>query len=246
LWRLKKFRRKSRPPKLPAGVRLYAIGDVHGNCELLEHTFSLIDADLNRATPQYALEILLGDYVDRGPSSRQVLDCIIARSGKRRVVCLKGNHEAFLLNFLKNPQLLDAWRNFGGLETLLSYGLTPKLKTDAVEQAALAHGLAQALAPGHLKFLASLKLSFACGDFFFCHAGVKPGVALKDQQEKDLLWIRDEFLACKHRYEKMIIHGHTPVNEPEFHANRINIDTGAYATGKMTCLVIEGDQMRVL
>jgi serine/threonine protein phosphatase 1 len=239
-------RTKRRMPRLPEGVRIYAVGDVHGRADLLDRVFSRIDADLAAYSDCQPVEVFLGDYIDRGPSSRAVLECLVKRSGTREIVCLKGNHETYVFQFLQNPELLADWRQLGGLETLLSYGLKPSMNADTAEQLELAKALAAALPNRHRQFLLSLSPSFTCGDFFFAHAGVKPGVPLTQQREEDLLWIRDDFLLCEDDFGKIIVHGHTPVREPDIRPNRINIDTGAYATGRLTCLIIENGGYFVL
>jgi serine/threonine protein phosphatase 1 len=158
-------------------------------------------------------------------------------------VCLRGNHEAYMLEVLRDPGKLDDWRQFGGLQTLMSYGVQPSLNPDAVEQIELIGLLNAAIPAHHLSFLRALKPSFVCGDFFFVHAGVRPGIPLDEQQESDLLWIRNEFLDSDENFGKFIVHGHTPVRVPDVRPNRINIDTGAYATGNLTLLRIEGNSM---
>jgi serine/threonine protein phosphatase 1 len=158
-------------------------------------------------------------------------------------VFLKGNHEAYFLELLRDPTKLDDWRQFGGLQTLMSYGLQPSLNPDASERIELISRLNRIVPAEHLAFLRSLQPSFACGDFFFVHAGVRPGIPLSQQQEADLLWIRNEFLDSEANFGKFIVHGHTPVREPDIRKNRINIDTGAYATGNLTLLRIEGSSM---
>jgi serine/threonine protein phosphatase 1 len=142
--------------------------------------------------------------------------------------------------------VLDEWRALGGLQTLMSYGLSPSVNADDDDTGALARRFAAVLPDSHAQFLAGLKPSFSCGDFFFVHAGVKPGVPLDRQREEDLLWIRDDFLLHEEDFGKMVIHGHTPVRDPDFRDNRINIDTGAYATGKLTCLIIEQGGLALL
>jgi serine/threonine protein phosphatase 1 len=233
-------------PRLPDRVRIYAVGDVHGRADLLDQVFSRIDADLATYPDCRPLQVFLGDYIDRGPSSRTVIDRLISRSRTHEIVCLKGNHDNYILEFLHNPAVLLDWRQFGGLETLMSYGLKPSMRADPAEQLELANALAASLPKHHREFLHSLSPSFTCGDFFFVHAGVKPGVPLAQQREEDLLWIRDEFLLCEDDFGKVIIHGHTPVRELDIRPNRINIDTGAYATGLLTCLVIESGGLFVL
>jgi serine/threonine protein phosphatase 1 len=236
-------RLKKRPPKTPDGVRIYAIGDVHGRADLLAQLFAGIDDDIAAYPAQRAIEILLGDYIDRGPQSREVLDILVARSHRRRMVCLKGNHETYLPDFLRNPATLVQWQCFGGLETLMSYGVMPSINPNKQEQQGLAAALNRALPDSHRRLLASLRSSFACGDYFFVHAGVRPGVPLSHQHEQDLLWIREDFLLHADSFGKIVVHGHTAVVEPDMRPNRINIDTGAYATGKLTCLVLEGEDM---
>jgi serine/threonine protein phosphatase 1 len=235
--------RKKRKPRLPDGVRVYAIGDVHGRADLLQSLLRVIDADLARSPAKRAIQVFLGDYVDRGPDSRAVLDLLIDRSRTHEIICLKGNHEVFLLEVLKEPARLQEWRHFGGLLTLLSYGITPTMNPTAEEQVELIEGLTRAIPAEHLKFLQQLPSSFTCGDFFFVHAGVKPGIPLERQQEQDLLWIREEFLNSEAGFGKYVVHGHTPVKTPDIRPNRINIDTGAYATGNLTLLTIQGDSL---
>jgi serine/threonine protein phosphatase 1 len=239
-------RRKRRTPRLPEGVRIYAIGDVHGRADLLDQLFARIDAHIAAHPIAHPIQVLVGDYVDRGPNSRGVLDRLIGRARVKEMVLLKGNHETLVLEFLRNPSMLQSWSQMGGLETLISYGLTTSLKADASTQRELADALRAALPKVHLNFLGGLPLSFSCGEFFFCHAGVKPRVALEKQREEDLLWIRDEFLLYEEEFGKIVVHGHTPVREIDVRPNRINIDTGAYATGHLSCLVIQDETFEPL
>jgi serine/threonine protein phosphatase 1 len=238
----RRFRKKTKP-RLPDGVRIYAIGDVHGRADLLQSLLTVIDADLARSTPERAIQVFLGDYVDRGPHSRAVIDLLIARSKSHETVCLRGNHEVFMLEVLQDPARLQEWRHYGGLTTLVSYGITPTMNPSADEQVELIEGLRHAIPSEHYDFLHELQSSFTCGDFFFVHAGVKPGVPLERQKDEDLLWIREEFLSSEERFGKYIVHGHTPVTAPDIRPNRINIDTGAYATGNLTLLTIQGDSL---
>ena len=244
--RFLRSRRTKTQPGLPDGIRIYAVGDIHGRADLLEQMFALIDADLASSPVSRSLEVYLGDYVDRGPYSGDTLDLLIERSRIRECVFLKGNHEAYLLEVLRDPTKLEDWRQFGGLETLMSYGIQPSLNPDAAEQTELIRKLIKAMPGRHLKFLRSLQPSFVCGDFFFVHAGVRPGIPLKEQDESDLLWIRNDFLDSEKNFGKFIVHGHTPVRAPDIRPNRINIDTGAYATGNLTLLRIQGNRMLAL
>jgi serine/threonine protein phosphatase 1 len=225
----------------PENMRIYAIGDIHGRADLLERVLQRIDWTLAEYPTPRAIEVFLGDYIDRGPDSRTVVDMLVERSRGHETVFLKGNHEVFLLAFLHDPLQLGVWQRFGGLETLISFGQVPPINPSAEAAEELAASLADALTASQRAFLAGLRPSFTCGDFFFAHAGVRPGVPLAEQREADLLWIRDEFLNDESDFGKIVVHGHTPVAKPEYRHNRINIDTGAYATGRLTCLMIEGD-----
>jgi serine/threonine protein phosphatase 1 len=230
-------------PRLPDGVRIYAISDIHGCAHLLEQMLRVIDADVAHSRPRHAIEVYLGDYVDRGPDSRATLDLLIRRSRRGNTVFLKGNHEAFLDVVFRDPTRMTNWFQVGGMQTLMSYGLSPSLHPDDEEQRELVREFAAALPPQHLDFLQRLRLTFTCGDFFFVHAGVRPGIALSEQQEDDLLWIREKFLRSQKNFGKYVVHGHTPVRSAEVLSNRANIDTGAYATGNLTLLSIQGSRL---
>jgi serine/threonine protein phosphatase 1 len=233
----------------PAGLnqtdRLYVIGDIHGRLDLLDKMVNAIHRDAKTYDGQ-SLTVTLGDYVDRGPNSRGVLDLLLTNPFPGRYVALKGNHEALLENFLKLPEIGPYWRQLGGLETLYSFGISvaPLMRDQNYDEAS--KQLRAVLSPAQVKFLASLKPSLAIGNFFLCHAGVRPGVRLDRQSEEDLLWIRDDFLFSEDNFGKIVVHGHTPVEQPDVRANRINIDTGAFATGRLTCLVVEGDSYRMI
>jgi serine/threonine protein phosphatase 1 len=241
---------KRRLPSAPEGLQIYAVGDIHGRLDLLNELFTVIDANSARSPSPGTVEIYLGDYIDRGPASREVLDALIGRSRSRsrrhRVVFVRGNHETYPLHFLRDPAFLAAWGQLGGLETLMSYGLHPAVSAAAREQIETAQAFQRALPPAHRDFLQNLVPYASYGDFYFVHAGVRPGVPLANQREEDLLEIRDPFLNSHNDFGKIVVHGHTPVHTPEFRPNRINIDTGAYATGKLTCLAIAGSKLRVL
>jgi serine/threonine protein phosphatase 1 len=243
-WPMK--RDEAKLPRVPADARIYAVGDIHGRLDLLDQLLSRIDTHRNAHPIAQPLEVFLGDYIDRGPASRDVIGRLISRTSTRGAVCLQGNHEILLHQFLDDPATLEEWGRYGGLATLMSYGLTPSVKPDRDEQFGLATDLKRALPSAHRDFLASLALCFTCGDFFFVHAGVRPRIPLQRQRADDLLWIRDDFLLWEQEFDKIIVHGHTPVLEPEIRSNRINIDTGAYATGRLTCLVLEGNSMSFL
>jgi serine/threonine protein phosphatase 1 len=231
-------------PRVPDGRRVYAIGDVHGCADLLSDLFMRIDDDLRARPTADSVQVFLGDYIDRGPNSRQVIDLMIARRRQHDVLFLKGNHEDCVLRLLTDPTVLSEWQNMGGLATLLSYGVMGTRGDGSPHDVSTT--LRRAMPDSHRRFIEGLALSFTSGDFFFVHAGARPGIPLQRQSRWDLLWIRDDFLLHEEDFGMVVVHGHTPIYEPEIRWNRINIDTGAYATGKLTCLVLEGDQMGFL
>ena len=238
-------KRDAGPPSLPPGARIYAVGDVHGRLDLFDALAAQIRADLVSAPPE-VMTIFLGDYVDRGPASAGVLDRLSHGDFPTPIYALRGNHEETLLRFLDDGTVLDDWRRFGGIETLQSYGVDV---TEAIRGAGydLARkSLLARMPPEHRLFLEQTRLAASLGDYFFCHAGVRPGVALQSQNPKDLLWIREDFLRHKGSWSQIIVHGHTPVPRPEVLPNRINVDTGAFASSILTALVLEGRERRFL
>jgi len=233
-------------PRIPGDTRIYAIGDVHGRADLLREMFSAIDASLVTHPIDNVVHVLIGDYIDRGPNSRQVIDALIARARRHTMVYLKGNHENYAVQFLADPSILSEWKQVGGMSTLLSYGLRPPTQDDPETRQEIAAAFRSALPDSHRRFLQNLPLTYSCGDFFFAHAGVRPGIPLIEQREQDLLWIRDDFLLHEEDFGKIIVHGHTPAKTPDVRSNRINIDTGAFATGRLTCLILQGDEMALI
>jgi len=224
---------------------LYAVGDIHGRADLLAALEKLIVGDWEHRGRKDSLLIFLGDYVDRGPQSFQVIERLIA-GFPMPSVHLRGNHEQVLLDFLDDPELGDLWRRNGGMETMASYGVD-------ISEVAVGRGFERAsrdlracLPAAHLDFLNGLKTSLTIGRYFFCHAGVRPGVPLDAQVAEDLMWIREPFIVSQADFGKIVVHGHTPVEMPELLPNRIDIDTGAYLTGKLTCLVIDGAATKFL
>jgi serine/threonine protein phosphatase 1 len=205
-----------------------------------------MDRDMQKERPHEALEIYLGDYVDRGPASANVIDQLIVRQRERKTVFLRGNHERILENFLEGKARLSDWRPIGGLETLFSYGVRPDMLHDPSDDEPIREALAELMPNQHLSFLNKLRPHYSAGAYFFVHAGVRPGIPLEQQAEEDCLWIREDFLSNEDGYGRIIVHGHTPVLQPEFLSNRINLDTGAYATGKLSCLKISGAGAQIL
>lgn len=231
---------------MPERQRIYAVGDVHGRADLLAALLERIDDDLRARPIAQPLEVFLGDYIDRGPDSRSVLELLIARRRQHELVLLKGNHEVYASDVLSDPSVLPEWIKNGGIATLVSYGVKHARRAVPKSEHDTAMAFRQALPDSHCRFFESLSLSFTCGDFFFTHAGVRPGIPLQKQSPEDLLWIREDFLLHEGDFGMFVVHGHTPAMEPDIRQNRINIDTGAYATGRLTCLVLEADQMTFL
>jgi serine/threonine protein phosphatase 1 len=225
----------------PPGVALYVIGDVHGRVDLLHPLLRKIAYDAARLGPDETRELIfLGDYVDRGPDSRGVIELIlttIAETDFWTVTALKGNHEAALLEFLDDPTSWPMWSPFGARETLSSYGVDPPDWSSGEDDWARAsRELGAAMHAAHKALLRGLDLAAERGDYPCAHAGVRPGIPLDRQVEQDLLWIRDDFLRSERRLAKVIVHGHTPADEAYLGEHRIGLDTGAYATSVLTAV----------
>ena len=219
--------------------RLYAVGDVHGRADLLDDLCSLIAADVRQYPDEPATVVFLGDLVDRGPDSRGVVEKVLnlhAETGWR-IEALKGNHEQAMLLFLDDPSFGPSWMQHGGGATLASYGVFPPLaRSDEAAWVAARDAFAEALPARHLAFLKAMRLYLEWGDYVLVHAGVRPGVPLERQSEQDLLWIRQEFLSRSKAVDRVVVHGHTPAEEPQLTRWRIGVDTGAYATGVLTAV----------
>jgi serine/threonine protein phosphatase 1 len=243
---LEKLRVHGRRPSLPAGLRIYAVGDVHGRLDLLEKLLARIKTDIALRPTVRPVYVFLGDYIDRGSSSRETIDRLIEHGETHESVFLKGNHEHIAIKCLSDRSRFDQWLRLGGLETLASYGVPPEILANGKQIVEVQAAFHDALPKKHFRFFRDLQKSFVSGDFFFAHAGVNPKVELSRQKESDLLWIRGEFLSSNEDFGKIIVHGHTPAREIEVRPNRINIDTGAFATGRLTCLAIEGDSLSVI
>jgi serine/threonine protein phosphatase 1 len=237
--------------RVPDGTRVYAVGDIHGRLDLLEQLLSRMAEDCARHRPQRLAVIFLGDYVDRGPASRQVVERLMRGAPANgplagaEWICLKGNHEDYMVRFADDTSVGAFWCRYGGLDTLRSYAgeLPEGVSTD---MGALQLLLGRVVPPAHLRFLSRLPLIHREGDYVFAHAGIRPGVALEDQDPADLMWIRDEFLYNTRPPEFVVVHGHTPAPSPEIRPHRIGIDTRAYCSGQLTALVLEGTERRFL
>jgi serine/threonine protein phosphatase 1 len=233
---------------VPEGELVYAIGDIHGRADLLALLLGRIAADAEASGGTERTLVFLGDYVDRGPDSWQVVETLISglpRGFRAKFLC--GNHEALLLAFLQDASWLDVWLANGAEATFVSYGVDVEaLKRTRTAPEGWRGAFAAALPDAHRRFFETLKLSAGIGDYFFVHAGVRPGVALEAQNPDDLVWIRGEFLDSEAPFGKMVVHGHTPSPEPALRQNRIGIDTGACFTGRLTALRLEGRSRRFL
>ncbi len=226
------------------GRLVYAIGDIHGRLDLLEDLLEVIARDVaGQDHKDRPVLVFVGDYIDRGPASRGVVDRLVAlkdesdRGSGFEVRTLMGNHEQTLLQFLDSPEVGASWVEFGGGETLASYDvIRPPGRGDAESWRAAQERFREQLPARHLALLQALELSARYGDYLFVHAGVRPGVPWDRQEPEDLLWIRNDFLTLPHRLDCTVVHGHTPDDEPFIGRDRINIDTGAYATGVLTAV----------
>lgn len=233
-----------------AGQLVYAVGDIHGCYELGRDLLSYIRADCElRAQGRRPVLIFLGDYIDRGPRSKDVLEAMVwlQRHSDWELHMLKGNHEQCLLSFLEDPTGWLRWLKFGGAETLQSYNIELPSIEDAQNAARASMELLDAMPASHHVFLQNLETFISIGDYAFVHAGVRPGISFEKQILDDLLWIRDDFVTEEARFERVVVHGHTwRSNQPEILPNRICVDTGAYETGVLTAVCIEDGQIRVL
>ena len=230
--------------RVPEGMRVYCIGDIHGRVDLLGALHRGIVEDAASAEPMRNVAIYLGDYVDRGMHSREVIDLVLDNPlPEFDTIYLKGNHDDSLLRFLQDPEVGPAWFSYGGDATVLSYGvrMAPnKIGRDRFEDMRLQ--LEANLPARHREFLESLQMTHVCGDYLFVHAGLRPGVPLARQNPDDMMWIREEFLESRYDFGKVVVHGHSVTEAPEMKPNRIGIDTGAYASNTLTCLILEADR----
>lgn len=247
------FRKKSRPrkaqdttPRAPDNTRLYAIGDIHGRADLLIEMHDMIRTDVAGYTGRKQV-VYLGDYIDRGLQSKQVVEMLLEpQLDGFEAIFLKGNHEQALIDFIDYPEATAGWLSFGGRETLLSYGISVTFMPLMKDMKNLAKELEEVLPDEHRAFLDEGLLSWRSGDYYFVHAGVRPGVPLEDQHFEDQLWIRDDFIDSEDDHGAVIVHGHTITPEAELKKNRIGLDTGAFHSGILSCLVVEGTEQRLL
>lgn len=228
------------------GDRFYAIGDVHGRFDLLTHLLQLIERDVSSRVPKEARLVMLGDYVDRGPQSRDVCELLFTLASEGRATCLRGNHEQVMLDVLDgNESALRFWLEYGGEATLRSWDIPEKIIDEAWYAVAGAARLIslfrERVNPQLVEWLRGLPAYYMHGDYLFVHAGIRPRMTLEDQTEQDMLWIRQPFLQSRARHPWKVIHGHSESDEVQNMPNRIGIDTGAYRTGVLTALGLEGE-----
>jgi len=243
------FKRSTpKPASVPDGVVAYAIGDIHGRADLLRVLVSALFKDLNAERGRRAIVTFLGDYIDRGPASSEVLDILIQLKGVKEIEWnfLRGNHEQALLDFLEDPTAGPVWCNYGGREALASYGIDAPYGQDARLWRQTRDRFEIVIPKEHLEFLSGLELSCEVGDYFFAHAGARPGIDLAKQKPQDLIMIRQSFLDDRRPFDKVVVHGHSAAVDAHSDHRRIGIDTGAYATSVLTALKLVGDQRSLL
>jgi Calcineurin-like phosphoesterase len=233
-------------PPAPEGRTIFAVGDIHGRLDLLEKVQRQIDEDKGKLGPTRAVEVYLGDYIDRGPDSAGVISNLIRRGRRTEAIFLRGNHEQALLDFIEGEHCLEEWRTFGGIPTLLSYQLDPGLLSRDVPEDKVRAALNASLPGEHRQFYADTGRYCDAAPYLFVHAGIRPDVKLEDQSLMDLLTIRATFLDFRGDFGRIVVHGHTPVAEPDMRPNRINVDTGAFATNHLTCVKIDERGAHVL
>lgn len=246
---LKKFQKPPIPqvtPYVPENQRIYSVGDIHGRADLLELLHEKIQTDAKTFSGKKTI-VYLGDYIDRGEQSRQVIETLLANPLEDfEAIHLQGNHEKAMLDFIEYPGAAAAWLTFGGRETLNSYGIPLAYTPSMGAVADLAKQLEDKLPDEHRTFMQNCLDSWQCGSYFFVHAGIRPGVAFDKQSIEDKLWIREEFLSSTTNHGTIVVHGHSTNLQPELLPNRIGIDTAAFNTGVLTCLVLEGKEQRLL
>lgn len=233
--------------QIPDGERVYAIGDIHGRKDLLQQLLTMLKADAADFKGKITL-VGIGDYIDRGPDSKGVVDTLLAEipTGWEKIF-LRGNHEQAMLDFMDAPLLRGEWLAWGGIQAMESYGVAPYGARGMRDSAALAAEFSQTLEEnGHDAFYKATRLSFTCGDYLFVHAGVRPGVPADKQMADDLLFIRDDFIGREHHLPYRVVFGHTILEEPLMADDRIGLDTGAFQSNVLTAVRLEGETATIL
>lgn len=233
--------RKAPPPSVPAGERYYVIGDIHGRLDLLRELAAAIEDHDARSDAAQTTIVFLGDLVDRGPESAGVIRFAREWQQRRKVRLLAGNHEEMFLESFDDKEVLRHFLKHGGRETILSYGMKRKEFNDlSVKQ--LFKRLPDIVPQADRDFLGGFEEMIVAGDYVFVHAGINPAIPLAEQKRRDMLWIRDRFLRENGPFEKIVVHGHTIFEEVADKGHRIGIDTGAFRTGVLTALILDGEQ----
>ena len=241
--RINKFLRRDRDfqsgPRVPDGERVYVVGDIHGRLDLFDPLVEAIEADIAEHPNSNASVVLLGDLIDRGPESAGVIERVRQWKESRSVRILAGNHEEMFLQSFEDIEVLRHFLKHGGRETILSFDLPVKqYRKLSIEE--LFDSLPSIVPTEVRKFVADFEEIIECGDYVFVHAGINPERSLDDQKRSDLLWIRERFLRHKGPFPKTVVHGHTIFDDIEFKRDRIGLDTGAFRSGVLTALVLEG------
>jgi serine/threonine protein phosphatase 1 len=233
------------PASVPAGERWYVIGDVHGRCDLLDALISAIDADDAAAPPAQTTVVMLGDLIDRGPESAGVVAVVRSWQHRRAVRLLAGNHEEMFLESFTDLEMLRHFLRHGGRETIMSYGLDRE-RYNAMSLEEVQQEMHRIVPQEDRDFLLAAEEMIEVGDYLLVHAGINPTVPLEEQRRSDLLWIRERFLRHGGPFSHVVVHGHTIFEEVEDAGTRIGIDTGAYRSGRLTALVLEGSSRRLI
>lgn len=229
----------------PPETRIYAVGDIHGRFDLLEEMFRKIDADRATHPHHRHVEILLGDLVDRGPDSASVIEAAIERKVSNGLIALLGNHDHYVIDALANPSTISHWLTWGGKEALQSWGLSPDRIANC-DPTTVQSVLREAIPASHLAFIGDMPLTWQEGDILFVHAGIRPGVPINSQTQRDLTLIREPFHSDPRDHGVLVVHGHTPNDTPVVRSNRIGVDTMAYNSGTLTCAVIDGEELEFI
>ena len=230
---------------VPDGAVVFAVGDIHGRFDLLQKLMTKLSGEVRQNQYEDVHLIFLGDYIDRGFDSKSVLDYLARMEwGRVKPVFLLGNHEQTMLDFLERPDVGARWIEYGGRGTLISYGVqVPENRADMAAWEAASAALKKAMPKSHVDFLKGLQSFHEFGNCYFVHAGIDPARSLSEQTDEDRLWIRDKFLSSSKKFEKVIVHGHTPEEQPTWNGRRIGVDTGAYITNTLTAVRICGSEV---
>ena len=237
---------QKRSATLPSGTRIYAVGDIHGQLVNLQKVLGKIKADIRARPIQDITTVFVGDYIDRGLASKAVIDTLINEDGIGSKITLRGNHEELMLAALDDPDNMKDWCTVGGIQTAFSYGVDVQDLMVGRGYEAAQKSLRNAVPRSHTDWLHGLPSRHEIADFFFCHAGIDPDKSIESQVDADLLWIRRKFTNDERTYSKIIVHGHSPVEQVDVRHNRINVDTGAFFTGNLACVALEAGAISLI